>query len=212
VEAASCRADALLALVLGAEQTDGTVVLDPADVVQVECQVVIDLATLRGEADRIALLDGEPVPADVGRAWARGARWFRRMVTDPVTGHLLDRGRRYMADDVRDFVLSRDGGCRLPVCGISHPDRVQADHAVPAPVGPTSSANLGALSTTHHQLKTAGYLDILDSASDGSAVLTTAWGQRIVIPPHAFLHDPEPEPRRLARPATAAPPDDPPPF
>jgi hypothetical protein len=212
VDAASCRADALLALLLGSEQADGTVVLDPADVVQVECQVVIDLPTLRGEADRIALVDGEPVPADVGRAWARGARWFRRMVTDPVTGHLLDRGRRYLAHDVRDFVLSRDGGCRLPVCGISHPDRVQADHAVPAPAGPTSSANLGALSTTHHQLKTAGYLDIVDSTSDGSAVLTTAWGQRIAIPPHAFLHDPEPESRSLAPPATAAPPHDPPPF
>ncbi|MGD9956769.1 MAG: DUF222 domain-containing protein, partial [Candidatus Nanopelagicales bacterium] len=186
-DAGSCRADALLALMLGTEQADGTVVLDPAGIVQVECQVVIDLATLRGEADRIALLDGEPVPADVGRAWARGARWFRRMVTDPVTGHLKDHGRRYRAEDVRDFIFFRDGGCRVPVCGISHRDRLQADHAVPAPEGPTSAANLGALSTTHHQLKTAGYFDLVDSKADGSAVMTTLWGQRILIPPRPFL-------------------------
>lgn len=213
VEAAACRADALLALVLGAEQADGSVVLDTGEVVRVDCLVVIDLATARAEADRMALLDGEPVPADVGRAWARQARGFRRMVTDPVTGHLLDHGRRYLADDVRDFVLARDGGCRVPVCGISHPDRLQADHAVPAPEGPTSSANLGALSTTHHQLKTAGYLDVADSRSDGSAILTTAWGQRIVIPPRAFLDDPEPAPGSPgAPPAPNERPDDPPPF
>lgn len=215
VDAASCRADALLALVLGTEQADGTVVLDPAGIVQVECQVVIDLATLRGEADRVALLDGEPVPADVGRAWARRARWFRRMVTDPITGHLKDHGRRYRAEDVRDFIFFRDGGCRVPVCGISHRDRLQADHAVPAPEGATSSENLGALSTTHHQLKTAGYFDIADSRADGSAVMTTLWGQRIVIPPRAFLDDPEPDaahPVPTPPRAPVAPHDGTPPF
>lgn len=212
-DAGSCRADALLALMLGTEQADGTVVLDPAEIVQVECQVVIDLATLRGEADRLALLDGEPVPADVGRAWARGARWFRRMVTDPITGHLKDHGRRYRAEDVRDFIFFRDGGCRVPVCGISHRDRLQADHAVPAPEGPTSSGNLGALSTTHHQLKTAGYFDLVDSEADGSAVMTTLWGQRIVIPPRPFLDDPDDAPPAPTPPPTsAAPVDDTPPF
>ena len=212
--AGQCRADAMLALMLGVEHANGTVTLDPDTLVRVETQVVIDLATLRGEADHVALLDGEPVPASIGRAWARRAHTYRRMVTDPVTGHLLDRGRTYRADDVRDFVLARDGRCRLPICGIQHPDRLQADHATEHPAGATSAANLGALSTTHHQLKTNGYLRITDSAADGSATLRTLWGQRILIPPRAYLNEPDttgwtPTPPAPAAPADA---DDDPPF
>lgn len=208
--AAACRADALLALVLGAEQADGSVVLDLDGLVQVECQVVISLESLRGESERCALLDGQPIPAEAGRLWARRAKRFRRMVTDDVTGHLLDKGRAYLADDVRDFVLARDG-CRVPGCSISHPDRLQADHAVEWPEGPTSSGNLGGLSLTHHQLKTAGYFDIADSQPDGSATITTLWGQRIVVPPRAFLHEPD-GPGWRPSPPTTDPADDIPPF
>ena len=191
-DAGSCRADVLLAIVLGSGAADGSVTLDPADVVRVDCQVVIDLETLRGEVDHVAVLNGEPVPGEVGRQWARRAATFRRMVTDPVTGHLLDKGRAYMADDVREFVLHRDGGCRIPGCGVRHRDRLQVDHAIEWPEGPTTASNLGAIDTTHHQLKTHGFLDILDSAADGSALLATLWGQRIVIPPRAFLREPDP--------------------
>jgi hypothetical protein len=209
--AAACRADAFAARLLGSEAVDGSVVLDPSTNVTVECQLVIDLPTLRGEADHLALLDGTPVPVVVGRELARHAAHFRRMVTDPVTGHLLDYGRkRYLADDVRDFVLHRDGGCRIPTCGIHAHSRLEADHALPFPQGETTSANLGALDTTHHQLKTNGYLDIHDSAADGSAILTTLWGQRIVIPPPDFLREPDPSTWRPDPPPTL--PEDPPPF
>jgi hypothetical protein len=130
--------------------------------------------------------------------------------TDPVTGHLLDHGRRrYQADDVRDFVLHRDGRCRIPTCGIHAHSRLQADHAEAFPDGETSAANLGALDTTHHQLKTHGYLGIEDSAADGSAILTTLWGQRIHIPPPDFLREPDPSDWR---PDPPPPPEDPPPF
>jgi hypothetical protein len=133
------------------------------------------------------------------------------MVTDPVTGHLLDYGRRrYQADDVRDFVLHRDGRCRIPTCGIHAHTRLEADHAEAFPDGETSSANLGALDTTHHQLKTNGYLDIENSAPDGSAILSTLWGQRIHIPPPDFLREPDPSTWRPEPPPPT--PDDPPPF
>jgi hypothetical protein len=208
--AAACRADAFAARLLGAEAVDGSVVLD-TDPATVECQLVIDLPTLRGEADHVALLDGTPVPGVVGRELARKASHFRRMVTDPVTGHLLDYGRkRYLADDVRDFVLRRDGGCRIPTCGIHTHTRLEADHAEAFPEGETSAANLGALDTTHHQLKTNGYLDIENSAADGSAILSTLWGQRIHIPPPDFLREPDPSDWRPEPPPT--PPEDPPPF
>jgi hypothetical protein len=208
--AAACRADALAARLLGTETADGSVVFDSRDAVRAECLVVIDLATLRGEADHVALIDGSPVPGAIGREIARRASHFRRMVTDPITGHLIDHGRkRYQADDVRDFVLHRDGKCRIPTCSIHHPSRLQADHAVPFPEGETSAANLGALDTTHHQLKTSGYLSLEDSAADGSAILSTLWGQRIVIPPPGFLREPDPSDWR---PTPPEPPDDPPPF
>jgi hypothetical protein len=208
--AAACRADAFAARLLGSEAVDGSVVLDPSTNVTVECQLVIDLPTLRGEADHVALLDGTPVPGVIGRELARQASHFRRMVTDPVTGHLLDYGRRrYQADDVRDFVLHRDGACRIPTCGIHAHSRLEADHAEAFPDGDTSSANLGALDTTHHQLKTNGYLDITDSAADGSAILTTLWGQRIHIPAPDFLREPDPS---TWRPDPPESPEDPPPF
>jgi hypothetical protein len=209
--AGACRADAFAARLLGSDQVDGSVVLDPSTNVTVECQLVIDLPTLRGEENHLALLDGTPVPGVVGRELARQAAHFRRMVTDPVTGHLLDYGRkRYQADDVRDFVLHRDGACRIPTCGIHAHSRLEADHALPFPDGETSAANLGALDTTHHQLKTNGYLDIRDSAADGSAILSTLWGQRIHIPPPDFLREPDPS---TWRPDPPPPPEcDPPPF
>jgi hypothetical protein len=208
--AAACRADAFAARLLGSEAVDGSVVLD-SDPATIECQLVIDLPTLRGEADHVALLDGTPVPGVIGRELAKRASHFRRMVTDPVTGHLLDYGRRrYLADDVRDFVLHRDGRCRIPTCGIHTHTRLEADHAEPFPDGDTSAANLGALDTTHHQLKTNGYLDITDSAADGSAILTTLWGQRIHIPPPDFLREPDPSDWS---PDPPPPPEyDPPPF
>jgi hypothetical protein len=209
--AAACRADAFAARLLGSEAVDGSVVLDPSTNVTVECQLVIDLPTLRGEENHVALLDGTPVPGVVGRELARTATHFRRMVTDPVTGHLLDYGRRrYQADDVRDFVLHRDGGCRIPTCGIHAHSRLQADHAEAFPEGDTSSANLGALDTTHHQLKTNGYLGIENSAADGSAILSTLWGQRIHIPPPDFLREPDLSDWRPDPPPK--PPEEPPPF
>ena len=69
------------------------------------------------EADRHCLLDGQPVPAQIGRELAGYANAFRRMVTDPVDGHLLDYGDlTYLPAPLRTYVLARDGGCRAPGC------------------------------------------------------------------------------------------------
>ena len=76
----------------GAADTPGRS-LEPA-VRPLEGHLVIDLATLRREAERPGLLDGSAIPAPMGRELARAVRAWRRIVTDPVTGHLLDYGRR----------------------------------------------------------------------------------------------------------------------
>jgi hypothetical protein len=117
----SCRADALATRVLGEVGDHGSVTWDRSNVAVV-VNVVIDLDTLRGEADDVALLDGQPVPAAIGRDAAAWATAWRRLVTDPVDGHLLDYGARvYLPDRLRTFTLARDGICRTPAARTGPP-------------------------------------------------------------------------------------------
>ncbi len=154
---------------------------------RIEGRLVIDLATLRGEADNPCLLDGSPVPARVGRRLARDIGHWRRMVTDPVDGHLLDFGRRvYLPESLRRFVLERDQVCRNPWCD-QPAMRGQLDHAVEFPEGPSDAANTGALCVDCHRLKTARLAFLDRSAADGSAVWRTAWGQIVRVAPRAVL-------------------------
>ncbi len=193
----ACRADAFAARHLGEVGEDGSVTWDRSHV-EVVVNVVMDLDTLRGEADRVALLDGQPVPAQIGRDAADAATWWRRMVTDPVEGHLLDYGRMtYLPRRLRRFVLARDAGCRTPMCSTSAWKNLQMEHAIEFPDGPSDSANCGGHCPICHQLKTHGFADITDSRADGSCTWTTLWGQTIHVPPRRVLPlDPDPPPRR----------------
>ena len=94
-----------------------------------------------------------------------GGTW-RRLVTDPLTGAVLDVGHtRYRPPTaIVEHVLARDGCCAGPGCGVPA-DRCDLDHTteyhgVPAngsPVrGTTSVDNLGPLSDRCHRLKTDG--------------------------------------------------------
>jgi hypothetical protein len=112
------RAEALAALVLA---RDGS-----SAVVQARVDVVVDLPTLLGLAERAGELAGcgageVPVSADAIReliADPRIAVSLRRLVTDPVTGHLLDCDRRsyQVPDALRAFLVARDQTCRFPGC------------------------------------------------------------------------------------------------
>ncbi len=189
----ACRADAFAARMLGTRQEDGSIDFDPTDI-PVSLTVVMDLDTLRGEADRHALVAGEPMPAGTAREFADAATLWRRAVTDPVDGHLLDYGReQYLPEKLRDYVLARDL-CQVPGCTTRAASRLQMDHAIPFPDGNTSATNCGGLCVNHHQHKTARLADLHDTAADGSGTWTTAWGQRITIRPRPFLHDPADHP------------------
>ena len=156
---------------------------------RIEGRLVIDLATLRGETDNPCLLDGSPVPAQVGRRLARDITHWRRMVTDPVDGHLLDYGRRtYLPEPLRAFVLERDRTCRNPWCD-QPATRCQLDHATEFPDGPSNTTNTGPLCGDCHRIKT-DHAAVLDhSTADGSATWRTAWGQTVPIPPTRYLDD-----------------------
>ncbi|MFC6238907.1 DUF222 domain-containing protein [Longivirga aurantiaca] len=208
-DADTARADALAARVLGTLNPDGSVVWDRAASVVFEGHLVIDFLTLTRERDRVALLDGQPLPPETAREYAGTVKTWRRFVTD----HLIDVGNRYTDDTLHRFILARDI-CRNPVHDhIPTSTRLQMDHAEEAPHGPTSADNCGGICIPSHQLKTARRVDITDSRADGSCTWTTRAGQVVHIPPRPFLDHPDPPllPRRRHGPAPD-PADDIPPF
>jgi hypothetical protein len=112
---------------------------------------------------------------------------IRRLVTDPLTGHLLDYGRKTyeIPERLREFIIARDRTCRFPGCG-RRADLAQIDHAIPWDDGGTTSpANLGALCVRHHQLKTFAGWQITESKANGSCVWISPQGRR-------YDHDPPP--------------------
>jgi hypothetical protein len=122
-----------------------------------QIQFVVDLPTLLGLANNPAELVGYgPVAASVVQALAADADW-RRLVVEPVTGHLLDYGSRVYRppQELKDFVVARDRHCRFPGCN-RRATYCDIEHCVPFPVGATASHNCYSLCRRHHRLKTHG--------------------------------------------------------
>ncbi|MBK9739187.1 MAG: DUF222 domain-containing protein [Actinobacteria bacterium] len=173
------RVEAFAALVLRTEAS--------APQVRAHLDLVIDLPTLAdlvgGVTGGVVELRGSgPVSAEVVRdllADPEVAVTMRRLVTDPVTGHLLDYGRRVyrVPQRLREYVIARDRVCRFPGCRRAAA-RSQIDHADPwNDGGDTSPRNLGALCVRHHQLKTLAGWTVTDSRADGSCTWTSPHGR-----------------------------------
>ena len=117
------------------------------------------MSTLLGSDDGPAELAGYgPIDADAARALARGGTW-RRLVTDPVDGRVLNVGRtRYRPPiDIAEHVRARDGTCARPGC-TADAASCDLDHTVEfhRDGGETSDANLGPLCGRDHTVKTDG--------------------------------------------------------
>src|ERR1051325_9069076 len=81
-------------------------------------QVVVPFDTLTGAAEHPAELVGYgSIPAPLAREIAADSVW-RRLITDPLSGALLDHGRTTYRPPaaLADFVRARDGHCRHPLC------------------------------------------------------------------------------------------------
>ncbi|QDB79029.1 DUF222 domain-containing protein [Georgenia wutianyii] len=135
-----------------------------------------------GPPVEVAELDGYgPITPDVARALAHSGGTWRRLVTDPLSGRLLDVGRsRYRPPaPVADFVRARDGTCVAPGC--STPARAcEIDHVVPwAFSGRTGVDNLAALCPRDHAAKTVGDFR-LRHLGDGAFEWTTPTGHHYV--------------------------------
>ncbi|MCR2051867.1 DUF222 domain-containing protein [Actinomyces bowdenii] len=119
-----------------------------------------------------------PVPARVARALAAGGTW-RRLVTDPLTGAVLDAGRRRYrpAQDLAERVRLRDQSCTHPGCEVPA-RRCDLDHITPwSAGGVTSMDNLTVLCEAHHRLKhTPGWS--LTRTPEGALTWRTPTGAR----------------------------------
>ncbi|HEY3259528.1 MAG TPA: DUF222 domain-containing protein, partial [Pseudonocardiaceae bacterium] len=138
------RADAFIDLVLG-ERTSGPVA---------QVTVTVPASTVLGIDQAPGELAGYgPIPAPMARELAADATW-RRLLTDPASGTLLDYGRTTYKPPagLADFVRARDLTCRFPGC--TRPaEKCELDHRIEYPRGRTSAANLDALCPHHHHLK-----------------------------------------------------------
>jgi len=118
-------------------------------------QIVVSADTLLGLDDEPADLAGYgPITAETARRYAadESGTW-RRLLTDPDTGALLDIGKDSYrpVQRLRDFVLARDGVCCFPTC--NQPGyRCEFEHIVAFSQGGQTCRCGGALACKRHNL------------------------------------------------------------
>jgi Domain of unknown function (DUF222)/HNH endonuclease len=175
------RADALTAIASAYLATSSEIVTPHRRPISVN--VTIDLPTLLGLAENPGQLAGYgAIPASVARELAADGKW-KRFITDPQTGNLLDYGRQSYEPPqaLIDFLIARDRTCRFPGCrrsaALSDIDHAQSWETG----GRTSPDNLGALCRRHHRLKTHDGWTV-ESREDGSCTWTSPLGKIYLTP------------------------------
>ncbi len=175
------RADALTAIASAYLSSSAEIVIPHRRPISVN--VTIDLPTLLGLAENPGQLAGYgAIPASVARELAADGKW-KRFITDPQTGNLLDYGRQSYEPPqaLIDFLIARDRTCRFPGCrrsaALSDLDHAQSWESG----GKTSPENLGALCRRHHRLKTHNGWKVVSHA-DGSCTWTSPLGKEFFTP------------------------------
>ena len=130
----------------------------PAAGRRAEVQVVIDWRDLLGLRDHPGELIGYgPIPAtDVRKMLADESAVLRRLVSDPITGTMLDFGRTRYAPDalLRRFLAARDLTCRYPGC-TRNAVWCDDEHCLSFDDGgETSTSNCCLMCRRHHRRKT----------------------------------------------------------
>ncbi|WP_166463115.1 HNH endonuclease signature motif containing protein [Amycolatopsis acidicola] len=173
------RADTLSDLVLGTERHEAraTVFLH------------VPIGTALGVTERGAFLEGHgPIPGTIARGILNDpASVWKKVLTDPASGAVLDVGRKTRRPPaaVRDLARARDREC-----GVAHCHRPahhsQLDHVRRwRHQGQTSAANLHALCAHHNRLREKPGWDVHFHDATGETTITTPAGRS--------LHD-RPEP------------------
>lgn len=166
-------------------------------------QVIVSADTLLGCNDEPGDLAGYgPITAETARRLAadQSGTW-RRLLTDPDTGHLLDiSADQYRPSQrLRNFVDARDGVCTFPTC--NQPGyRCEFEHIVPYLRGGKTCRCNGALACKRHNLCKIDTGWSYTFNADGSFTWISEDGHRYTSHP----------PERWKRPDHAAEPEPPP--
>ena len=155
-------------------------------------QVVIPYTVLLGGIEPCELVGHGAITADQARLIAADGI-LRRLVTDPLSGTLLDYGRtRYQPPEtLKQFVITRDGTCQAPGC-LQPAHRGQIDHVDAyrpgKPTGgKTNHRDLKNYCLHHHRAKDGGgFTNTL--GPDGTSHWTTPLGRQYSRPPHQIWH------------------------
>lgn len=202
------RADALVTLVTSTASVPGEAEAGRTRPPRALVQVTIPATTLLGISEEPGELSGYgPIPADLARMLAAGGVW-RRLLTDPRSGALLELGRTTyvppaaLAEHVRARdVTCRFPGCRRPAVGCD------LDHTRRYPDGPTCPCNLAALCRHHHRLKhEAGWSVSQDEPGVLTWISPTGHVYRTHPPPRCRPGQPQPGQPRREQPAPEQPP------
>jgi hypothetical protein len=166
-------------------------------------QIVVPHTTLAGNDDQpVELIGYGPIPADLARTIAADAVW-KRLVTDPRSGTLLDHGRNTYRPPtaLSDFVRARDQVCRFPPCNRRAID-IELDHTISwtAQHGATADTNLYGGCAHHHHLKHDAPGWTVTQTAEGLITWTTPTGHSYTSEPYDY----RPEPPIPATPARAA--------
>ena len=146
------RADILTDLLLAG--APGAHIPTGLGAIRANVQVVVPVLALLGRTEEPATLAGVgPVDADTARRLAGGAKGWDRVLTHPISGHVLSTDRYRPGKDLKRVLQVRDRHCRFPGCRLAV--RIcDIDHTVDFAFGGlTSEDNLAHLCRRHHTLK-----------------------------------------------------------
>jgi hypothetical protein len=151
-------------------------------------QVTVAASTLLGLDEKPAELGGYgAIPASLARQLAADPTGtWRRLITDPSSGTLLDYGRTTYRppQPLADHVAARDQVCRFPGCR-QPARRCDIDHQVPFPEGPTAADNLEFLCEHHHGFKHRGGWTVRGDPN-GVLIWTSPTGHEYRSSPHDY--------------------------
>ena len=186
------RADAFTTLLLGQD----------CERARVELRVTVPASVLGGLCDGPGYLHGYgPITSQAVWELAQRSSFWRRVVTDPLTGQVLEVSRRHPSAALREYVNTRTSTC--VGVGCSRPaESCEADHTTDyAHGGATAEANLGPACRRHNLLKLEGGWR-LEQPEPGCFVWTTPAGLRYEVEPEPVS---EPTPDRPAAELRTAP-------
>jgi hypothetical protein len=150
-----------------------------------------------------------PIPAPLAREIAADGTW-RRLLTDPESGRLLDYGHRTYTPPagLAAHVRARDLYCRSPICR-QLAATADLDHTIPHDQGgPTAEHNLNSGCRHDHRVKTHAPGWTVEQHADARLTWTTSTGHRYTSHPHDYRSDPHAPPP--VSPSATQLPDDPP--